>query len=65
MCEYTDMLETRGEARGKDIGKDIGETMLATLLEKLYSLGRDEDVKLAVRDKGARTRLYEEFCMAN
>lgn len=73
MCEYIDMLEARGEARGKDIGekigkeigKEIGETMLATLLEKLYSLGRDEDVKLAVRDKEARTRLYEEFCMAN
>ncbi|MCI9143151.1 MAG: hypothetical protein HFH87_11120, partial [Lachnospiraceae bacterium] len=61
MCEYIDMLE----ARGKKIGEEIGETMLATLLEKLYSLGRDEDAKLAVRDKDARARLYEEFCMAN
>nr|WP_297864100.1 hypothetical protein [uncultured Acetatifactor sp.] len=61
MCEYIDMLEARGELRGKK----IGETMLATLLEKLYSLGRDEDAKLAVRDKAARERLYEEFCMAN
>ena len=61
MCEYIDMLE----ARGKKIGQKIGETMLATLLEKLYSLGRDEDAKLAVRDKDARARLYEEFCMVN
>lgn len=57
MCEYIDMLEARG--------KKIGETMLATLLEKLYSLGRDEDAKLAVRDKDARARLYEEFYMVN
>lgn len=69
MCEYIDMLEARrearGEARGELRGKKIGETMLATLLEKLYSLGRDEDAKLAVRDNAARERLYEEFCMAN
>lgn len=61
MCGYIDMLEARGELRGRK----IGETMLATLLEKLYSLGRDEDAKLAVRDKAARERLYKEFCMAN
>ncbi len=77
MCEYIDMLEARGEARGelrgKMIGEEIGETRgkkigearLATLLEKLYSLGRDADAKLAVKDGAVRARLYEEFCMAN
>ncbi len=53
MCEYIDMLETRGENR------------LITLLSKLYSLGRDEDAKLAVSDEKERARLYEEFCIAN
>ena len=57
MCEYIDMLEARGEARG--------ESRLAALLSKLYSLGRDEDVKLAVNDEAERTRLYEELCMVN
>lgn len=57
MCEYIDMLEARGEKRG--------ETQLATLLEKLYSLDRDEDAKLAVKDEKERIRLYKEFCMAN
>lgn len=56
MCEYIDMLEARG--------KEIGENRLAALLEKLYSLGRDEDAKQAVRDKAARARLYEELCIA-
>ena len=53
MSEYIDMLEVRGESR------------LASLLSKLYSLGRDEDVKLAVNDEKERARLYEELCMAN
>ena len=61
MCEYIDMLEARGEARGKI----IGETKLSSLLEKLYSLGRDEEAKQAVRDKEVRAKLYEEFCIAN
>ncbi len=56
MCEYIDMLEARG--------KEIGENRLAALLEKLYSLGRDEDAKQAVRDKAARARLYEELYIA-
>ena len=57
MCEYIDMLEARG--------KEIGENKLASLLEKLYSLGRDEDAKLAVRDVNARKQMYKEFCIAN
>lgn len=69
MCEYIDMLEARGEkrgeARGEARGRKLGETQLATLLEKLYSLDRDEDAKLAVKDEKERIRLYKEFCMAN
>lgn len=67
MCEYIDMLEARGEARGKAIGEAhgeaIGENRLASLLSKLYALGRDEDAKLAVNDRQARVRLYEELCI--
>ncbi len=60
MCEYIDMLEAKGEARGKE----IGEGRLASLLSKLYALGRDEDAKLAVNDRAARGRLYEELGIA-
>lgn len=64
MCEYIDMLEARGEARGKEIGKEIGENNLARLLSQLYSQGREEDAKLAVRDAEARKEMYREFCIA-
>ena len=59
MCEYIDMLEARGQAKGEI----RGENRLASLLEKLYSLGRDEDAKLAVRDENIRKRLYQELCI--
>ena len=58
MCEYLDKLEARGQAKGEA----IGENKLAALLSKLYSLGRDEDVKLAVNDESIRRRLYQELC---
>ncbi len=68
MCEYIDMLEARGEARGKEkgkeIGKEIGENMLAALLIRLYALGREGDVKLALENKDARKELYQEFTIA-
>lgn len=57
MCEYINQLEARGEARGKA----DGEAMLATLLERLYDLGRGEEVERAVRDLDARARLYKEL----
>ena len=71
MCEYIDMLEARGQAKGEAIGEARGqakgeirgENRLASLLEKLYSLGRDEDAKLAVRDENIRKRLYQELCI--
>ena len=49
MCEYISQLEVRGEAK------------LTSLLERLYDLGRGEDVELAVRDRDARARLYREL----
>lgn len=55
MCEYIDMLEARGEIKG--------ENRLASLLSKLYSLGRDEDARLALDDRQVRLRLYEELCI--
>lgn len=61
MCEYIDMLEARGEVRGKK----MGENRLIALLTKLYSVGRDEDAKLALRDEDARTRFYREFRIAD
>ena len=64
MCEYIDMLEARGEARGKEKGKEIGENMLAALLIRLYALGREGDVKLALENKDARKELYQEFTIA-
>lgn len=53
MCEYIDMLEARGAIKG--------ENRLAALLSKLYVLGRNEDAKLALDDRQARLRLYEEL----
>lgn len=73
MCEYIDMLEARGEKRGIEIGvkkgvkKGIrkgvkkGEDKLSALLTKLYSLGRDEDAKLAATNARARQQFYKEF----
>ena len=56
MCEYIDMLEAKGQERG--------ENKLASLLDKLYTLKREEDARLAVRDKNIRMKLYEEFGIA-
>lgn len=56
MCEYIDFLEAKGKIEG--------ENRLASLLMKLYSQGRDEDARLAVRDENARRLFYDEFCIA-
>jgi len=76
MCDYIDMLEASGEAhdmikgeelgmaKGEKIGIAKGENRLSVLLTARYSLRRDEEVKLAVSDIDARTRLYREFSIA-
>lgn len=53
--------EAQGIVKGEAQGIIKGESRLASLLEKLYSLGREEDARLAVRDEKARKEMYEEF----
>ena len=48
-----DEAEERGEKKG--------EKLVITLMQKLYSLGRNEDVQKAVYDEKYRNKLYEEF----
>ena len=45
-------------------GSDVplkGEKLVITLMQKLYSLGRNEDAKKAAYDEKYRNKLYEEF----
>lgn len=44
-------------------GRGEGENLLAELLKHLLSENRDEDVKLAICDTGARKRFYQEYGM--
>lgn len=46
---------------GREEGRIEGEQNLARLLLMLEENGREEDIKAALVDKGARDRLYEEF----
>ncbi|MDE7284149.1 MAG: hypothetical protein K2N85_11305 [Lachnospiraceae bacterium] len=57
MFDYGDYVEEMGRREGRQ----EGETMLATLLEMLFADGRTEDVKIAVRDKEERNKLYKEY----
>jgi len=38
-----------------------GEKLVITLMQKLYSLGRNEDAQKAAYDEKYRNKLYEEF----
>ena len=51
--------EKRGEAQGRAIGEARGEARFAKLLQKLYSLGRAEDVQKAINDKAYRDQLFK------
>ena len=51
--------ETAGEARGEKKGED----KLATLIDKLFSLGRVDDVQKAAKDATYRAGLFNEFHM--
>ena len=44
-------------------GRAIGEARLAKLLQKLYELGRTEDVQKAVTNKSYRDNLMKEFAI--
>ena len=55
--------EARGRAIGEAQGRAIGEARLAKLLQKLYELGRTEDVQKAVTNKSYRDNLMKEFAI--
>ena len=61
MCDVLDRVEARGEARGETRGEIKGEKRLAALMDKLFSLGRLEDAKKAVKDESFRALLFKEF----
>ena len=53
MCDVLDRVEAKGEKKG--------ESKLAALLDKLFSLGRVDDAKRAVKDEAYRAGLFKEF----
>ena len=53
MCDVLDRVEAKGEKKG--------ESTLAALLDKLFSLGRVDDAKRAVKDEAYRAVLFKEF----
>ena len=55
--------EKRGRAIGEAQGRAIGEARLAKLLQKLYELGRTEDVQKAVTNKSYRETLMKELAI--
>ncbi len=60
----TDPYLDRIEAKGRSEGKKEGENLLASLMQKLFALGRDEDVKRIASDEAFRKELYKEFNLA-
>ena len=59
MCDVLDRVEARGIA----IGEKKGENKLAELMDKLFSLGRLDDARKAVKDETYRDGLFKEFRM--
>ncbi|MBR7173284.1 MAG: hypothetical protein IKD50_02510 [Clostridia bacterium] len=57
MCDVLDRVAARGEARG--VKK--GESKLAELMDKLFSAGRVDDARKAVKDENFRAGLFKEF----
>ena len=57
MCDVLDRVEAKGVA----IGRAEGESKLAELMDKLFSLGRVDDAKKAVKDESFRAGLFKEF----
>ena len=53
MCDVLDRIEKRGIQQG--------ENLLAQLIQKLFALGRVEDVKRVAEDKEYRQMLLKEF----
>ncbi len=57
MCDVLDRVENRGLRQGVKQGEDA----FAALIQKLFSLGRTEDVKRAAEDQEYRHALMKEF----
>jgi len=57
MCDVLDRIENRGIQQGIQ----QGENLLAQLIQKLFALGRIEDVKRVAEDKEYRQMLLKEF----
>lgn len=63
MCRaFEELMQDQWE-EGKEEGRGEGENLLTELLKHLLSENRDEDVKLAICDTGARKRFYQEYGM--
>ena len=60
MDPYLDRIEEKGVLKGRA----EGESLLASLMQKLFSLGRDDDAKKAASDEKFRKELYKEFNLA-
>lgn len=58
-----DWLTYGNEQRREGIaeGEEIGENRLAALIEKLFSLGRMDDARRALKDASYRADLFQEF----
>lgn len=52
--------EKRGEAQGRAIGEARGEARFAKLLQKLYSLGRAEDVQIILCEYIDQKKLHSK-----
>ena len=53
MCEMLDRVEAKGLAKGED--------KFASLVDRLFSVGRIDDIKKATNDPIYRKQLYKEF----
>ncbi len=61
MCNLSDAIEELAIQRGMEKGMQQGEELFAKLIQKLFALGRTEDVKRVAEDKEYRRILMEEF----
>ena len=71
VCNYSAAIENYGiekgiaigEARAEAKGEAKGEAKLTNLMQKLFSLGRNDDAMKALADLTYRAQLYNEFQM--
>ena len=63
MCKIMEELKQEGFAQGEARGKALGEERFALLMQKLYALGRTDDVQRISVDKDYRNALMKEFAI--